>query len=224
VDTVPWTVFEKYAASYEDWYASPRGRLGAECERGLLLDLLSHFPEARSAIEIGCGTGYFSRWLRTCGLDVVGVDRAPGMLATLRSRAPGLPVVLADAGALPVARGSVDLCVFVTALEFIDDPRLALAEAAAAARQGLIAIALNRYSLGGLSRRIGLQARRPLLAQARDVSLSELQRWLTAAAGPRGARLVWASTLFPPPLRRLRARIAMGDVLGIAARFDDHSA
>lgn len=217
------TPFDERAARYEDWYATATGRLASECERALLGDVLSSFPEARTVVEIGCGTGHFTRWLRERGLEIFGVDRSPGMLAALRRRSPDLPVVLADAHALPMARSSVDLCLFVTTLEFLHDPRLALTEAAGAARRGVIALVLNRWSAGGLSRRLGPQRRRPILGHARDLSLWKLRRLLLDAAGPHTASVLWSSTLFPPPLRRLRARVPFGDVLAVAARFDDQS-
>jgi hypothetical protein len=77
--------------------------------------------------------------------------------------------------------------------------------------------ALNRWSAGGLSRRHGPQARRPLLGRARDYSVASLRARLSAGAGARLAKVRWASTLFPDGRWRLRARIALGDVIGMAA-------
>lgn len=70
---------------------------------------------------------------------------------------------------------------------------------------------------GGLSRRWGLQARRPLLGQAWNYSLASLRASVKKAAGRRLREIRWASTLFPDGLWRIRAPIPLGDVIGIAA-------
>jgi hypothetical protein len=79
----------------------------------------------------------------------------------------------------------LDLVVFVFTLEFLEDPGAALVEAVRVARRGLIVVGLNRWSLGGLSRRWGRDARRPVLGRARDFTLPSLRRLVSAAAGPR---------------------------------------
>lgn len=216
---VSWHVFEQRAESYEAWYHTPRGQLVSDCERAMLRQLLRDFPTARSLLDIGCGSGHFTAWLAEEGWSTIGLDRAPAMLEALRKAHPGVPLVLADAHRLPVAHGAVDLCLFVTTLEFLEDPGLALREAAAVARQGIVVLALNRWSAGGLSRRFGTKARRPILGQARDFSLPEPRALLHHTLASRLQHVWWSSTLFPPPCRRLRVPIALGDILGVAAQL-----
>jgi SAM-dependent methyltransferase len=168
-------------------------------------------------LEVGCGTGHFSAWLASIGLRVIGLDRAPAMLAEMRQRCPQIPGIMGDAHRLPVRERAVDLVVFVTTLEFLEVPTVALADAVRVARQGLLLVMLNRCSLGGLSRRWGRQARQALLGQAQDCSLRALQATVRQAAGRRVHRVVWASTLFPDGLWRVRARLPLGEVLGLAA-------
>jgi SAM-dependent methyltransferase len=165
---------------------------------------------------VGCGTGHFAAWLRRSSIDVVGLDRSPAMLAELRRGHAAIPVVVGDAGRLPVRSGAVDVVVLVTALEFVEDPDAALSEAVRVARRGLVLLLLNRWSLGGLSRRIGPQARRPILSSARDTSLVALRRAVRAAAGERLRSMRWASSLFPDGLWAARCRVPLGDVIGMA--------
>lgn len=216
---MPWDIFEREPARYEDWYATPRGRKVDRAERDLLEWLLTQFPEAQSVLEIGCGTGHFAAWLARKGLRGVGLDRAPAMLAEMRRRYSNVPVVLGDAHRLPFRDGSVDLAMFVTTLEFLEDPELALSEAVQAARQGLIVLALNRWSLGGLSRRWGPQARHSLLSQARDYTLASLRALVSKAAGQRTQEVRWASALFPDGAWRTKGPIPFGDVIGMAVRL-----
>lgn len=214
---MPWDIFDSAAPRYAGWYTTPRGHRAEQAERALLAWLLEPFPQAQSVLEVGCGTGHFTIWLASQGFRVVGLDRAPAMVAEMRRRSPGLPGIVGDAHRLPIRERAVDLVVFVTTLEFLEAPTTALAEAMRVARQGLLLVVLNRWSLGGLSRRWGRQARQALLGQAQDYSLPALQATVRQAAGPRLHRVLWASALFPDGLWRVRARIPLGEVLGLAA-------
>lgn len=214
---VSWEPFERAAPRYEGWYATPRGRRASRAETALLGWLLTGFSQAQSALDVGCGTGHFTRWLARRGLPTIGLDRAPTMLAELRRQLPDCPALLADAHALPLRDRAVDLVVFVATLEFLDDPRAALAEAARVARRGLIAVALNRWSAGALSRRIGPSV--SLLSRARDLSPRELRRLIGEAAAKRLVRLRSRSALLPRPFPPGPTPILVGDVVGVAADF-----
>jgi hypothetical protein len=128
-------------------------------------------------------------------------------------------LVQADAHHLPIRSRSVDLSVFVTTLEFVDRPAVALAEAVRVARQGVLVVVLNRWSVGGLSRRWGPDAKRPLLGRARDFTLPSLRSSASAAAGSRLRRLRWAAALFPGAPVGALARIPLGDVVGVAVEL-----
>jgi SAM-dependent methyltransferase len=212
---VPWHLFEDAAARYDAWYDTPRGQRVECAEHALLSELLAAFPGVESLLEIGCGTGRFSAWLAPA-FRVLGIDRSPAMLAEMRARHPQIPAVLGDAHQVPLRDAAVDLVLFLTTLEFLEDPLAALREALRVARRGLILLVLNRWSVGGLSRRVGAQARSALLAQARDVSLLSLRAMAIEAAGGRLVALPWTSTLFPDGLWTARGRLPLGDVLGMA--------
>jgi SAM-dependent methyltransferase len=217
---VTWEPFDAAAERYEDWYATARGRRTSRAETALLEWLLADFPDARTLLDVGCGSGHFTAWLEGSGLSPIGLDRAPGMLRALHGRRPGLPVLLADAHALPIRDRAVDLVVFVATLEFVDDPRRALAEAMRVARQGVVAVALNRWSLGAVSRRIGPASRGTLLSRAADLSPPSLRRLVGEAAGARAARLRQRCALLPRPFPAGPTRLPIGDVVGISAQLD----
>jgi SAM-dependent methyltransferase len=95
----------------------------------------------RRVLEVGCGSAPCSRWLRRAGADVVGVDISAGMLARAaelgRSTGVVVPLLQADAGALPLADGAVDLaCSAFGALPFVADAGAVLAEVARVLRPG----------------------------------------------------------------------------------------
>jgi ubiquinone/menaquinone biosynthesis C-methylase UbiE len=211
-----WRIFDADTENYEAWYASPRGRYVDQAERELLDDLLSRLPEAATILEIGCGTGHFTAALARQGRCVIGLERAPEMLATMRRLHPALPVVLGDAHKLPFRDGAVDVAGFITALEFLDRPEVALAEAVRVSRRGLMLVALNTWSVGGYSRRWGRQARGHRLGRACDYSLPRLVKLVRAATSDRLQDLWWTSALFPGAPTRFLARVPLGDVIGLA--------
>lgn len=139
------------------------------------------------------------------------------MLEQARLLYPTTRFVLGDAERLPFRNGAFDVVGFITTLEFLENPRTALRESVRLARNGLLAVVLNRCSAGGLSRRFGRYSRGALLGQARDYGLGRLRREVQAAAGVRLADFFWLSTLFPDGLWSVKARVALGDIVGIAA-------
>lgn len=134
-------------AQYDAWYATPRGAWIGDIEYRLLRRLIA--PRAAASIlDIGCGTGYFSRRFARDGHAVVGVDHDPAMIDFARAHAAaGERYEAADALALPFGDGSFDYCVSVTALCFMRDERRALEEMVRIARHGVALGLLNRTSL-----------------------------------------------------------------------------
>jgi ubiquinone/menaquinone biosynthesis C-methylase UbiE len=216
---VTWRLFEREAERYESWYETARGRRASSGEKHLLGRFLGAFPSARSVLDLGCGTGHFTTWLAQRGLAPIGLDRSPAMLAVLRRSLPQCPVLVADAHSLPLRDRAVDLALFVTTLEFLEDPRLALSEATRVARQGVLVLALNRCSVGALSRRFGPASRGALLPHARDLSPSALRRLMAQAGGARLRRLHSGSAVLPRPLPAWSTPLPFGDIVGVAAEL-----
>lgn len=214
-----WEIFNTGADRYEAWYATREGHRVDQAERKLLAWLLHKFPLAESALEIGCGTGHFTAHLRGHGLFAVGLDRAPAMLATLRRVHPHLPAVLGDMHELPFSHGAFDLTVFITALEFLDRPVVALSEAIRVSRMGVVLIVLNKWSLGGLSRRWGKQAYGSRLAHARDYALPELVKLIRQVEPGRIEKYWWMSTLLPVGPVGFLSPIPIGDAIGLAVKL-----
>jgi ubiquinone/menaquinone biosynthesis C-methylase UbiE len=182
------------AARYEDWYAGPGCEADA-LEKRLLGKLLSHFPAAQTALEVGCGTGHFTRWLAERGLDVIGLDLSwPMLLEARRLRSPSC--LQGDAQALPFEARSVDLAVLITTLEFVENPLLTLEEAVRVARQGLILGVLNRWSILALQYQT---SGKEVWRAAHFFSVGELKRLVVQAAKERFQSLRWRTTLWPIP-------------------------
>jgi len=101
-------------------------------------------------LDAGCGTGVFTLDIVSSGADVVGLDLSLPMLAKAasKSQALGFSPVAGDLLCLPFKNGRFHKTVSITALEFINDARGAVAELFRVTRRGgLVVLAtLNRES------------------------------------------------------------------------------
>jgi SAM-dependent methyltransferase len=133
---------------YDAWYRSPRGQWIGQVEFELLLRMLRPAAGER-LLDVGCGTGYFTRRLaREAGVDVTGVDPDLPSLAFARSNATRAEhFVASTAERLPFDDQSFDRTLCVTALCFMKDPRRALDEMLRVTRKRLVLGLLNRHSL-----------------------------------------------------------------------------
>lgn len=182
------------ASRYEDWYAG-KGRQADLLEKQLLAKLLAEFPQAKSVLDVGCGTGHFTRWLGERGLQAVGLDISEIMLAEARRR-NGAEYVHGDAQALPFGDRTCDLVALITTLEFVPDPDRAIAEALRIARQGLLLGVLNRWSLLTLLYR---WSGKPIWKSAHFFTPGELNTLIRKIGGKRVEEIRYRTTLWPVP-------------------------
>jgi ubiquinone/menaquinone biosynthesis C-methylase UbiE len=153
---------------------------------------LSRFPGARTILDVGCGTGHFTRWFGALGLEAVGLELSRPMLDEAVSLSG--PVYLqGDALMLPFVSKPFDLVALITTLEFLPDPIQGLGEAIRVARQGLILGVLNAES------RLGREYKRqggPVWEAAQFFTPGELKRRILEITGGK-ARVIWRTTLWP---------------------------
>lgn len=134
-------------ADYEAWYDTPRGRWIGDTEYALAARLLAAQP-GDSLLDVGCGTGWFTRRAAADDLRVTGLDPNPAWLDYARAHSsPALNWVEGDARDLPFADASFDHVLSIAALCFVDDERQAVAEAVRVARRRFAIGWLNRTSL-----------------------------------------------------------------------------
>jgi len=178
-------------ARYEAWYHSGRGAWIGDAEFAVMMALLRPRPGA-TLLDVGSGTGYFSRRFVAAGLRVTGVD--PNTEAVRYARALGSAEghAAGTALALPFVDEAFDYSAAVTSLCFVDDPARALAEMWRVSRKGVVLGLLNYRSL--LYRRKrgigGYQG-------ARWDTQQEIDRWIESLA-PRPLALQRGSAVFLP--------------------------
>jgi SAM-dependent methyltransferase len=94
--------YDRRATEYDDWFEgtglfSARVRPGWEAELASLIEVVRQLPAGR-VLDVACGTGYLTRFLRG---DIVALDQSPRMLAEAQRRLPGAHLIRGDALALP---------------------------------------------------------------------------------------------------------------------------
>jgi SAM-dependent methyltransferase len=165
---------------YDAWYDSLRGRWIGATEYRMLRGLLD--PRAGDrALDVGCGTGWFTRRLAADGVDVTGLDKDRAALQFARGHAAaGERCIEGDAFSLPFADRAFDLTLSVTALRFVQRWPQAIAEIARVSRRRFVLGPLNRHSL--LRLRAGRKGGRGGYAGAHWHTRSELRAALAPLA------------------------------------------
>jgi SAM-dependent methyltransferase len=87
-------------------------------------------------LDLGCGEGRVSRYLRSLGHRVAGADAAPTMVRLAAGHRDAAPAVLADAAALPFRDEAFDLVVAHMCLHDMDRMPEAVAEVARVLERG----------------------------------------------------------------------------------------
>jgi len=142
----------------------------------------------RNALDVGCGEGRFCRMLGRTGIDVVGVDPTPALIAAARARDTKGVYLEGSAERLPFREDSFDLVVSYLSLIDIPDIQLAIREMARVVKPGgalLIANLTSFNTAGGdqgwIKNRDGSRRHYPI-----DNYLEERAMWISY----RGIRIV----------------------------------
>ena len=93
-------------------------------------------PPDPVGVDVGCGSGRWAVLAERRSRTVIGIDASPDALKVAAEHSPKCPLVLASAGALPIARESVDFGYSLGVLHHIPDPLAGLTDAVTALRPG----------------------------------------------------------------------------------------
>ena len=180
--------FEPLAADYDQWYQTAEGTMYDRLEKRAVTRLLPRSGYGRRLLEVGCGTGHWTRLFSDRGFEVTGVDISASMLGVSRKKEIGRASFgVADAHSLPFADGQFEVSVAITTLEFVRDPGVVVGEMARCARKpgGIVLVGvLNAW--GRRNRRMKA-AGEPPYGAARLVSPREMKAMLTPYGGTKVA-------------------------------------
>jgi SAM-dependent methyltransferase len=181
---------------YDDRQVTPAGRYLDGRIKSLILDLTS--PRAgERLLDIGCGSGDHLNLFRKKGCDVTGLDPSSPMLDLARQRlAHRAELRQGRAEDLPFSDNEFDIVTLITALEFTEDPGLAVAEAIRVCRGRVFIGVMNRYSLIGAQGHLGSLFNTSIDAKTRFFHLARLTNMIRSQL--QGVRIQWGSVIFLP--------------------------
>lgn len=171
--------FDRIASHYDRWYEKPANRYIDHLEERTLEGHIPPGEPGSLLLDVGFGTGHTLDLARRAGYTVVGLDRSGGMLGIAASKAGmDAPLVQGDAHRLPFPDACFEVVLSVTALEFFDEPNLAVEEMARCLKpEGTIVIGvLNAFSYLGLQRKI---LRKRTFRRAHFYRVKELKHMLS---------------------------------------------
>jgi SAM-dependent methyltransferase len=185
------------ALHYNDWFASEPGRTAFALEKDLLQRLWD--PGAsQSVLEVGCGTGLFLEWFAQGGHQVTGLDPSPYMLNLAQGLVPKrVALDRGHAEDLPYEDNAFDTVALITALEFVNDPQLALQEALRVARRQVLLGVLNKYSVTTWHHCLTRIWQPSVYRHARFFSVCQLRHMVTEALAGT-VPMHWRTCLFFP--------------------------
>lgn len=128
---------------YDAWYTQGHGKWMGNVEYALIMKLLK--PSSNTTLlDVGCGTGHFSRRFTKHGLKVIGLDLDTEMLNFARSQDRTVTYLQGAATKLPFKDLSFDYSAAITSLCFLDNPVSALNEMWRVSRKGFNIIIFNK--------------------------------------------------------------------------------
>jgi ubiquinone/menaquinone biosynthesis C-methylase UbiE len=218
----PWYFNPEIAKVYESFYEGKYKEADIQ-EKKLLKFLIDQIDDVKEVLEVGCGTGHFTRWLHSLGYKVVGADISPVMLSVARELWKEGNFVNASAESLPFEDKSFDVVLYVTCLEYMKDLSQVFREAERVARKGIVIGLMNKWSLPTIRRIIQVKlGKNPYYYNARFYSLPEIKRELAnALRGKNFEFLDWRCAVFPK-IFGIKGLVKIpfgGSFLGIGVKF-----
>jgi ubiquinone/menaquinone biosynthesis C-methylase UbiE len=145
--------FERVADSYDGWYDSARGTMYDRFEKQAIDKLLADIAKHSRLLEIGCGTGHWSKYFSDKSFDVTGIDISAKLISIARQKhIPNSRFEIADGRNLPFEDETFDVAAAITVLEFASEPERVVSEMVRCVKKsnGILIIgvlnALSRYN------------------------------------------------------------------------------
>ena len=163
--------FDTQANTYDEYYLTDLGLAIDKSEKECVKKFLDIIPKG-NILELGCGTGHWSKWISEQGFEVQGIDISEKMLEKARSKQiPNCKFEIMSMTDLNFEDESVDNIIAVTSLEFSIDLDKTFSEIKRVLKPNgfFIAAVLNSNSVIGINKKDN-----PTFADANFFSSEEL--------------------------------------------------
>ena len=171
-------IFDDLANRYDSWFETPLGKKIFESERSCIEKLIKKV-EDKFAVDLGIGTGLFTKILREKGYKVIGIDISDEMLKIAKNR--GFEVIKHDLNnPLPFNDESFDFVFSMTSIEFLKNPENLFEEVKRVLKKDgeFLLITLNSLSLWAFVRRVkGLFIKNYVFKKGRFYSPNKLRKF-----------------------------------------------
>ena len=111
-------------------FDAPHARRFTEARQSFLRYILPHFKQRldlRTALDVGCGVGYFSAFLLDLGFQVTGIDGRVENVAEAQKRYPNIPFYVANVEDVSITHlGQFDLVLCFGLLYHLENPFAAM--------------------------------------------------------------------------------------------------
>jgi ubiquinone/menaquinone biosynthesis C-methylase UbiE len=162
---------------YEKWYRTKEGKFFDRLEKELIIEMVNPIA-GEKALEIGCGTGHFLRWLKGYDLKTTGIDASEKLINYAKKLDEISEYKKAEAKNLPFKDKSFDIVLFITTLEFLNQPEKALQEAMRVSGNRIFIGLLNKFSLLSLKRKIKGLFKKSVYDKARFYSVFQIKKMI----------------------------------------------
>ncbi len=139
---------KKISQNYDSFYKTPYGKKVDEIEKNLCLEFTKKLPKT-DMLELGCGTGHWSKFFIEQGFQLTATDISNSMLKIVKSKNLNAKILKANSENLPFKDNSFSLVSSITMIEFVKNQEKVISEINRVLKpNGYLLIAcLNRNSI-----------------------------------------------------------------------------
>ncbi len=215
-----WFFNREFTDKYEDYYEGPYKR--AEIwQKKTLAKLIQKDQRVKNLLEFGCGTTRFTRWWNEIGIDAMGADISPFMLAQGIRLFDG-DLVLADSHHMPFKDNSFDALAFIATFAYYNDPVKVIREALRVGRYGMLFGIMNRNSPKVVRRRVQEAfGKNKYYETAKFYTPKKLIEKIHEALDGRLYTIEWTSTGLPKWFPVQQWGLPVGDFFGLYVKMTD---
>lgn len=115
------------ADEYDAYYNTEVGQKVNEIEEKLIAGALQKIPKGKM-LELGCGTGHWTKFFVENGFELTATDISDAMLKHAQQKQLNAKILKADSENLPFEDESFDMVSSITMMEFVSDQDKVLSE------------------------------------------------------------------------------------------------